>query len=66
MLAVIVSVCLISDPQVCKDEHIPLSVAMSPGSCMMSASPHLAQWSEEHPGWRIVKWRCRPAHEVDL
>jgi len=26
--------------------------------CMVQAQPYIAQWSEEHPGNRVEKWRC--------
>ena len=37
-----------------------------PVRCMKAALPHLAQWNEEHPQWRIVRWQCRPATEQDI
>jgi hypothetical protein len=30
---------------------------------MMAAMPRLAQWSEEHRQWQIVRWQCRAARE---
>jgi hypothetical protein len=32
----------------------------------MRAPPHIAQWSEEHPRWRIVRWQCRGAGWQDI
>jgi hypothetical protein len=26
----------------------------------MEAQPQLALWVEEHPGWTIQRWTCRP------
>jgi hypothetical protein len=31
----------------------------------MTAPPHVAQWSEEHPEWRVVRWSCRVTTERD-
>jgi hypothetical protein len=28
-------------------------------SCMTTAQAQLAQWSETHPGHRVVRWSCR-------
>jgi hypothetical protein len=28
--------------------------------------PHVAQWSEEHPRWRVVRWRCRVGIQHDI
>jgi hypothetical protein len=59
MIALVLSACLISDPTVCRDHSIPLLSETSATHCMMTAPPHVAQWSEEHPQWRIVRWQCR-------
>ncbi|MGX5736726.1 hypothetical protein [Bosea thiooxidans] len=66
MFAIIVSVCLISDPAICHDERIPQRVSASPRQCMMSAVPYVAQWNGEHPDWRVVRWRCGNADERDI
>lgn len=66
MIAIIISTCLLSDPGVCRDQTIPLATEMSPNRCMMTAPPHIAQWSAEHPGWRVVRWRCGPSTLRDL
>jgi hypothetical protein len=65
-IALILSTCLVNDPAVCRDHKIVLSSQITPFQCMNSAMPHVAQWSEEHPQWRIVRWRCRPATEQDI
>jgi hypothetical protein len=61
MLVLVLSTCLFSDPSVCRDHRIPLSSGISATECMMRSPPHIAQWSEEHPQWRIVRWQCRAA-----
>jgi hypothetical protein len=65
MIAIIISTCLISDPSVCRDQTIPLDSEISPARCMMTAPPHVAQWNEEHPQWRVMRWQCRPANRND-
>jgi hypothetical protein len=66
MIAIVISVCLLSDPGVCRDETIPLASEVSPTRCIMTAPPHVAQWNEEHPGWRVVRWRCGPSGRRDI
>jgi len=66
MLAIIISACLISDPAVCKDYKIPLLSGIDPTRCALYAPAHFGKWSNEHPGWRITKWRCGPASAQDI
>jgi hypothetical protein len=66
MIAIILSTCLLSDPEVCREQIIPLdSEVASTTRCVMTAPPHVAQWSVEHPEWRVVRWSCRPLTERD-
>ncbi len=61
MMTIILSACLVSDPAVCKDYRLPLEGEMSTTQCAMSAPPYFAQWMEEHPAWRVMRWKCQPA-----
>ena len=65
MIAIILSTCLLADPGVCRDQTIPLAAEVSALRCMMHAPPHVAKWSEEHPAWRVVRWRCRTLRQQD-
>lgn len=66
MLAIVISVCLVSDPTICRNERIPLNVNVSPNRCAMGAQPYVAKWTGEHPDWRVVRWRCSSADERDI
>ena len=66
MIAIIISACLLSDPGVCRDETIPLDPGISAVNCMNKAPPHVARWSEEHPEWRVVRWRCGLSGRRDI
>jgi len=66
MIALVVSACLISNPSVCREQRIPLTVDLSKARCAIDAAPQLAQWNGEHPDWRIVRWRCADAGEKDI
>jgi hypothetical protein len=63
MIAVILSTCLVTDPTICREYSIPLSTETSAIRCLTTAMPHVAQWSEEHPHWRVVRWQCRAANQ---
>ena len=66
MIALILSVCLISDPGVCRDQTIPLDTNVSSAGCLTRAPFRLAEWSEAHPLWRVVRWRCGPSSEREI
>jgi hypothetical protein len=65
MLAIVISASLITDPSVCKTDAIPMLVDVTPPKCMLGASPFVARWGAEHPGWRVVRWRCRATSEKE-
>ena len=66
MTAIIISACLLRDPGICRDQIVRLSSEVSPVRCMVAAPPHVARWSEEHPEWRVVRWRCGPSGRRDI
>ncbi|MCC0008195.1 MAG: hypothetical protein H6876_08750 [Hyphomicrobiaceae bacterium] len=66
MIAIIISACMIADPGVCKDYKIPLLSGIDPTRCALHAPPHFGNWANEHPGWRIIKWRCGAASDQDI
>jgi len=66
MLAIVISVCLVGDPSVCRDERMPQLIEASPRQCPISAVPFVAQWTSEHPDWRVVRWRCSRPDEKDI
>ena len=61
MMTIILSACLVADPGQCKDFRLPLDGDMTATSCAMNAPPYFAQWMEEHPAWRVMRWKCQPA-----
>jgi hypothetical protein len=65
MLALVLSACLVSDPAQCRDHKVPLDNAVDPTRCVMFAPPFVAKWADEHPGWEIKKFECRPTTEND-
>lgn len=66
MVAIILSACLIADPNTCKDYKLPLEGDMTTTQCAMFAPPFFAQWADEHPAWKIRRWKCVPAGQSDI
>jgi hypothetical protein len=66
MLSVIVSACLIADPNQCRDFKIQVDFQMPAKYCTAAAAPVCAQWAGEHPQWQIKRWKCQAATLNDL
>jgi len=66
VIAILFTVCLVGDPGTCRDHKITLTPGVTLTQCMMNAPPHIAQWSEEHPGWHVERWRCGNASREDI
>ena len=59
MIELVISVCMLSQPEHCKDVHLTYSDQnLTPYQCVMRGQPEMAKWIESHPKWRIHKWRC--------
>jgi len=56
---ILLSVCLLSSPQTCREEQIRWSLDQrSAMQCMMGAQAAIAKWHEENSRWEIKSWRC--------
>ncbi len=66
MIALIVSACFISDPDMCRAFQIPMPDQTNAFACVMSAPPMLPQWAEDHPGWTVTKWSCSSSQYSNL
>ena len=60
------TVCLIGDPGTCRDHKITLTPGITLIQCLMTAPPHIAKWSEEHPGWHVERWQCGDASREQI
>jgi hypothetical protein len=58
LIELIVTVCAVSLPSQCEDQHFLFSAGMSLNQCVMNAQPYIAQWINEHPKWVAVRRRC--------
>jgi hypothetical protein len=60
----ILTVCTLANPGVCEEQRLPYASGGSLRQCVFAAPPAIAQWSEQHPARRVVRWRCaRPGSE---
>ena len=53
LIELIVTVCALSLPSQCEDQHFLLL-----NQCVMNAPPYIAHWTNEHPKWVAIRWRC--------
>lgn len=61
MIEIVVSVCLIADPEKCRDVHLSYMAeaqAVTPQQCMMYGQSEIAKWAEGNPKWRVSRWTC--------
>jgi hypothetical protein len=58
LIELVVTVCALSLPARCEDQHLSFAADMSLNQCVMNAQPYIAQWISEHPKWVAVRWRC--------
>jgi hypothetical protein len=63
MIELVFIACLQTTPNVCKEQNLVFTDAISPTTCMMRAQPQLAKWAESHIRWRIARWKCRSASQ---
>jgi hypothetical protein len=58
LIELIITVCALAQPTQCEEQHLQFSQAGSAAQCATAAPPYIAQWIDEHPKWRAVRWRC--------
>ncbi len=58
MIVLVFVACMSSSPDVCKEQNLLFSEQVSPMTCLMQAQLRLAEWTVQHPRWRIGSWRC--------
>jgi hypothetical protein len=66
VIAILLTVCLIGDPSHCRDHKIALLPGVTVIQCLMTAPPHIAQWSQDHPGWHVERWQCGDASRENI
>ncbi len=63
---VILTVCMIAAPSVCKEERVRQSVEERPPiSCLVEGQSTVADWQQAHPAWHIDRWKCVPRSRLE-
>ncbi|HEY3144705.1 MAG TPA: hypothetical protein VGJ75_00070 [Dongiaceae bacterium] len=61
LYALIISVCLIADPDDCRVYEQPvIELSANPSSAYVQGQALVAQWIDQHPKLKLVGWRLRP------
>ena len=58
MIVLVFVACMQSSPDICREQNLLFAEQISPMTCLMQAQLRLAEWSQQHPQWRIGSWRC--------
>ena len=66
MIELIFSVCLITEPNKCKDIHQQIAESnITPQQCVHHGQIEMSKWTETHPDWKVIKWGCeRPSKNI--
>lgn len=65
MIEVIFVVCMIERPLQCRDVYLNFEAEnVTPHQCMSYGQQEMAKWIMDHPGFRITKWRCGRAGQM--
>ncbi len=58
MIELVIVYCLASDQTQCVEKRDPDASYPDPVACMVSAELSAQSYLEEHPKWRLARWRC--------
>jgi hypothetical protein len=58
LIEIVVTVCAVTQPNMCEDKHLQFAAEVSLNQCVMGAQPYVAKWISEHPSWTLKKYRC--------
>lgn len=65
MIELVLSVCLIQQPDHCRDVTLTMIADnATPFQCMTYGQMEAAKWSNQHPGWVLKKLKCAPAGQM--
>lgn len=61
--ALVLTVCLVQQPAVCKDVGIQLMIAnpaelQFPYACARAGQLEAQKYTEAFPAWRVTRWKC--------
>lgn len=58
LVDLILTVCLISNPERCRLEHLYFESRGTLFQCMVLAPAEIAKWASSHPSHQVVRWKC--------
>lgn len=58
IINLVLTVCLLGSPSSCREETLRFENTGGALNCMFLAPSQIAKWSDEHPAYRVAKWRC--------
>lgn len=59
VVTLVLTVCLLSAPERCREEVLRLENTASVTQCMYRSVMYIAEWSEQHPALRVKRWYCK-------
>ncbi len=59
MMQLILTACLMVPSYACRETSLSIDEPISELQCAITAQHRIALWGEEHPNWRVVRWRCK-------
>ena len=63
--------CALLAPTQCKDVYLQIASEFGaslqvPFNCVRQGQIEGQKWIEQHPGWRIERWKCPAAEMIDV
>ncbi|EAU41068.1 hypothetical protein FP2506_12414 [Fulvimarina pelagi HTCC2506] len=58
MVDLILTVCMVTNPESCREERLSFQARQSLAQCVMLSAPYVAQWAGDHPNWTVKRWEC--------
>ncbi|GLS32413.1 hypothetical protein SAMN04488498_11792 [Mesorhizobium albiziae] len=57
MIELVIAACLATGE--CQESRMTYAASdVSLMTCMIAGQAEIARWQQQHPGWRIKRWRC--------
>jgi hypothetical protein len=57
-VTLVLTVCLISAPEKCREERLHLEIQETLMQCMFRSVMYVSHWSGQHPALSVKTWRC--------
>jgi hypothetical protein len=58
LVQLILTVCLSAQAEQCRDEILTFESRGNLHQCLVLAPMEIARWSETHPQFNVMRWRC--------